>query len=276
VNLIEGTSVYDSGIKRSKAVEELLEAYRYRHLIFQLVRRDVLTRYKRSILGVAWTMLNPLGMMLVLSIAFSQIFGSTRAYPAYVLTGLIAWNFFAQTTNAAMNQMVWGGGLMSRIYFPRTVFVLSSTGTGLVNLLLSMVPLILLLLITGTPITIAIVYLPAAFLALSAFSLGVGLLISTWAIYYYDVAEMYQIVLTAWMYLTPIIYPPEIVPEAARIWLFTLNPMYHLVLLFRIPLYNGEFPEIRQSIVALGIAFITLALGWIIFSRKSDEFAYRV
>ena len=231
--MIEGTSVYDSGIRRSKAVEELIEAYRYRHLIFQLVRRDVLTRYKRSILGVAWTMLNPLGMMLVLTVAFSQLFGGTRAYPAYVITGLVAWNFFAQTTNAAMNQMVWGGGLLSRIYFPRTVFVLSSIGTGLVNLLLSMVPLVIVLILTGTPIRAAVIFLPLAIIALAAFSLGVGLLISTWAIYYYDVAEMYQIVLTAWMYLTPIIYPESIIPEPLRIWLFTLNPMYHLVGLIR-------------------------------------------
>ncbi len=274
--MIEGTSVYDSGIRRSKAVEELIEAYRYRHLIFQLVRRDVLTRYKRSILGVAWTMLNPLGMMLVLTVAFSQLFGGTRAYPAYVITGLVAWNFFAQTTNAAMNQMVWGGGLLSRIYFPRTVFVLSSIGTGLVNLLLSMVPLVIVLIITGTPIRTAVIFLPVAIIALAAFSLGVGLLISTWAIYYYDVAEMYQIVLTAWMYLTPIIYPAEIVPESVRIWLFTLNPMYHLVGLIRTPLYAGEFPEISQIAVALGIAILTLVSGWIVFSRKSDEFAYRV
>lgn len=274
--MIEETVVYDSGIRRSKAFEELIEVYRYRHLIFQLVRRDVLTRYKRSILGVAWTMLNPLGMMLVLTVAFSQLFGGTRAYPAYVITGLVAWNFFAQTTNAAMNQMVWGGGLISRIYFPRTVFVLSSIGTGIVNFLLSMVPLVIVLILTGTPIRISVIFLPVAVIALAAFSLGVGLLISTWAIYYYDVAEMYQIVLTAWMYLTPIIYPAEIIPESVRIWLFTLNPMYHLVGLIRNPLYAGEFPEISQIAAALGIAFLTLVLGWILFSRKSDEFAYRV
>ncbi|OGO15940.1 MAG: hypothetical protein A2Z14_13825 [Chloroflexi bacterium RBG_16_48_8] len=257
-------------------MEEVVEAYRYRHLIFQLVRRDVLTRYKRSILGVAWTMLNPLGMMLVLTIAFSQLFGGTRAYPAYVLTGLVAWNFFSQTTTASMNQMVWGGGLLGKIYIPRTVFVLSSIGTGLVNLTLSILPLIVVLLITGTPIRFSILFLPIPILSLVAFSLGVGLLLSTWAIYFYDVTEMYQIALMAWMYLTPIIYPEEIVPEAVRIWLFTLNPMYHLVSIFRAPLYNGALPEIHQLVGALGLSILVLAVGWILFARKSDEFAYRV
>jgi len=276
IPLIDGVPVYDSSVKRSKALEELVEAYRYRHLIAQLVRRDVLTRYKRSVLGVAWTMLNPLGMMLVLTIAFSQIFGGTRAYPAYVLSGLIAWNFFSQTTTAGINQMVWGGGLLSRIYIPRTVFVLSSIGTGIVNLLLSMVPLILVLVITGTPIRVTILFLPVSIISLAAFSLGIALLISTWAIYYYDVAEMYQIALTAWMYLTPIIYPERIIPEPLRVWLFTLNPMYHMVSLFRAPLYEGALPTLEATLAGLGIGIIVLAIGWIFFSKRSDEFAYRV
>ncbi len=268
--------VYDSGVKRSKALEELIEAYRYRHLIFQLVRRDVLTRYKRSFLGVAWTMLNPLGMMLVLTVAFSQIFQSTRAYPAYVLTGLIAWNFFSQTTMASMSQMVWGGSLLGKIYVPRTVFVLSSVGTGLVNVLLSIIPLMIVLLITGTPLRWTILFAPLAIFCLTAFSLGVGLLLSTWAIYFYDVTEMYQIVLTAWLYLTPIIYPKEIIPEALRRWLFTLNPMYHLIDMFRGPIYEGTLPDINRMVVAFGISILVLAIGWIIFARRSDEFAYRI
>lgn len=274
--MTEGVKVYDSGIRRSKALEEIVEAYRYRHLILQLIRRDVLTRYKRSILGVAWTMLNPLGMMLVLTLAFSQLFGGTRAYPAYVLSGLIAWNFFSQTTMAGINQMVWGGGLLSRIYIPRTVFVLSSIGTGIVNLLLSMVPLVLVLLITGTSIHLSIFFLPISVLSLAAFSLGVGLIISTWAIYYYDVAEMYQIVLTAWMYLTPIIYPESIIPENLQIWLFKLNPMYYLVSLFRAPLYEGILPSLSDVAAGLGMGLLVLAVGWLVFTHRSDEFAYRV
>jgi ABC-type polysaccharide/polyol phosphate export permease len=172
--------------------------------------------------------------------------------------------------------MVWGGGLLKRIYLPRTVFVLASIGTGMVNLFLSLVPLTIVLFVTGIQIRLTILFVPVAFLALSAFSLGVGLLISTWAIYYYDVAEMYQIVLTAWMYLTPIIYPAEIVPENLRFWMFTLNPMYHLVALVRAPLYEGTLPDLTQTIVAVGMSFIVLVVGWITFTRRADEFAYRV
>lgn len=109
---------YDSAEQRVPALEELREVRRYKYLLLQLTRRDILARYKRSVLGVAWTMLNPLGMMLVMTIVFSQLFKSVESYPAYVLGGLIAWNFFSQGTNAAMVGVVWGGNLIQRIYVP--------------------------------------------------------------------------------------------------------------------------------------------------------------
>ena len=274
--MVESVPVYDSARTRSRAIEELVEAWRYRNLIVQLVRRDVLTRYKRSVLGVAWTMLNPLGMMLVLTVAFSQIFGGVRAYPAYVLSGLVAWNYFAQVTAAAMNQMVWGGALLNKIYIPRTVFVLSSIGTGLVNLVLSTVPLVAVMLITGVPLRWSVLFLPVPMLLLSLFAMGISLIISTWAVYFPDVAEMYQIVLTAWLYLTPIIYPEDIVPVAYRQALFTFNPMYHLVTLFRKPLYEGVVPGLQEGGWASLATFLVAALGWWVFTRKSDEFAYRI
>src|SRR5215212_9114533 len=134
---------YDSKYRKSPAVEEFLDIIKYRDLIYQLVRRDIVARYKRSFLGIAWTMLQPLGMMAVLTIVFSQLFGTVEGYAAYLLSGLIAWTFFAQTTTAAIFQSVWGGTLMRRIYVPQTVFSVASIGTGVVNLSLSLVPLLL-------------------------------------------------------------------------------------------------------------------------------------
>ncbi len=135
--------IYDSALRKIPSLEELREVFRYHYLILQLTRRDVLTRYKRSVLGIGWTMLNPLGMMIVLTIAFSQIFrfNTEYSYAAYVLSGLIAWNFFSQTTTASMVNLVWGGGLLHRIYIPRTSFALAAIATGMVNLTLSIVPL---------------------------------------------------------------------------------------------------------------------------------------
>mgnify|MGYP003865032787 CR=1 FL=1 len=194
---IGGEAVYDSARRPPAALEELVQLWRYRDLIVQLVRRDVVTRYKRSVLGVAWTMLNPLGTMLVLTVAFSQLFARTRAYPAYVLSGLIAWNFFAQSTVAAMRQLLWGGSLLHRIYMPKTAFAVSAIGTGVVNFCLALVPLFLVALGLGVVPRLPILFLPISLLLLVGFALGVGLLLSTLAAYFADVADMYEIALTA-------------------------------------------------------------------------------
>jgi ABC-2 type transport system permease protein len=269
--------IYDSSKQGSPAVEELRAILKYRYLIVQLVRRDILTRYRRSSLGVAWTMLNPLGTMLILTIVFSQALGGAReGYAAYVLSGLIAWNFFAQSTNAATLHLVWGGSLLKKIYIPRTSFALSATGTGLINLMLSIIPLLIVMLIIRVPINWTIILIPIPILFLTMFALGVGLLISTMAMYYADIAEMYQILLTAWMYLSPVIWPPEILPDNLEFWITRLNPMYYLIELFRTPIIYGQVPDFRLVIISAGISSFTLLAGWMYFTSKSDEFAYRV
>jgi ABC-type polysaccharide/polyol phosphate export permease len=269
--------VYDSARRSPGPIEEFQQVLRYRYLIIQLLRRDILTRYKRSFLGVAWTMINPLGMMLVLSIVFTKAFGvDIPGYPAYILSGIMAWNFFAQTTTAAMVNLVWGGGLLKRIYMPRTSFALAAIGTGIVNMLFAFIPLIIVMLITGMPIRWTVIYMPISMLLMAAFSLGFGLLLSTFAVYFPDVAEMYQIALTAWMYLTPVIYPESILPESYRWWITHLNPMYGLIRLFRLPIYAGQIPTWGDLWPSLLISVGILALGWWFFSSKADEMAYRI
>jgi ABC-type polysaccharide/polyol phosphate export permease len=215
--------------------------------------------------------------MLVLTLAFSQIFrfNTIYGYAAYVLSGLISWNFFAQSSTAAMVNLVWGGGLLNRIYIPRASFALAAIGTAMVNILLALIPLLVVSLITGVPITPAFLFVPVPLLLLACFSLGVGLLISTIAVYFPDVAEMYQIILSAWFYLTPIIYPLSSLPEPLQFWM-KLNPMYYLINLFRLPVYYGRLPTWVELQPALLISLLTLILGWVIFSIKSDEFGYRI
>ena len=268
--------IYDAKYKTAKPLEEFVQAYRYRFLISQLLRRDIVTRYKRSFLGVGWTMLNPLGTMIVLSIAFSQIFKTIEGYPAYVLSGLIAWNFFSQTTNASMVNLVWGEGLLKRIYMPRTSFALSAIGTGIVNTFLAIIPMMLVMLVLKVPIKLSILFVPIPILLLAFFALGFGLILSALAVYFPDVAEMYQIILTAWMYLTPIIYPEEILPENIHFIISTFNPMYGLVKLFRIPIIYGRFPNMNEFLFPAIIAFGVFVIGWFLFSYRSDEFAYKL
>jgi ABC-type polysaccharide/polyol phosphate export permease len=221
-------------------------------------------------------MLNPLGTMIILTVVFTRAFGATQSYAAYLLSGLIAYNFFAQTSTAAMSNIVWGSALIHHIYLPRTSFAISSIGTGLVNLVLSLVPLALVMVVTGVPLTWTVIYLPISMAILAAFALGVGLLLSTLAVYFPDVAEMYQIALMAWMYLTPIIYPENIIPQNYQWLLFNLNPLYHVIKLFRLPLYYGLIPSPERLGAAAAVSLVALAIGWLVFTRKADEFAYRV
>lgn len=269
-------TVYDSQKRIPSSFEELRNIFKYRDLLYQLVRRDIVTRYKRSTLGVAWTMLTPLGMMVVLTLVFSQLFNSVPQYPAYLLSGLIAWIFFSQTTTAALNQNVWGASLIHRIYLPRSVFTISAIGTGLVNLIISIVPLVIIMLVTRTPVHPSIFFLPVSILALSAFSLGLALLLSSLAVSFPDVIEMYSVALIAWMYLTPVIYPEEIIPDSYRFLLIGLNPMYYLIQMFRIPIYGGTLPPPNIILIGSGIAISMLLLGWVVFTRNSDKLSYRV
>ncbi len=269
---------YDSATTAIPATEELREVWNYRNLIYQLTRRDILSRYKRSVLGVAWTMLNPLGMMLILTIAFSEIFRfqTEYSYAGYVLSGLLVWNFFAQTTTASMVNLVWGGGLLHRIYVPRTSFSLSAILTGMVNFMFAMVPLVLVMWITRVPLSPTILLFPIPLLLLACFALGIGLLISTMAVYFPDVSEMYSIAMLGWMYLTPVIYPEEILPQSYRFWITHLNPMYYFVKLFRVLVYQGRMPAPDEVMLPALVALVALLVGWFIFTRKSGEFAYRV
>ena len=273
---ISDDPIYDSAKRGNVALEELRGIFQYRDLIFQLIRRDIVARYKRSVLGIAWTMLQPLGMMVILSLVFSTLFHSIKGYPAYILSGLIAWTFFSQTTSAMISQIVWGGALLKQIYLPRTSFSVSAVGTGLVNLAFSFVPLVFMMLLFGLPLHWSILFIPVSMLLLAAFALGVGLIISTMAIYFPDVSEMYTVLLLAWMYLTPIIYPENIIPEAYRFWLFNLNPMYHLVKVFPMPLFEGTLPDTFTLITAATISILTLLIGWFFYSNKADEFAYHL
>jgi ABC-2 type transport system permease protein len=198
-----------------------------------------------------------------------------QSYPAYLLSGLIAWIFFSQSTNAAMSGLVWGGSLIQRIYIPRTSFGISAISTALVNLVLSIIPLILVMFVTHTAIHLTIIFLPISILLLACFALGVGLILSTMAVYFPDVAEMYQIILLAWMYLCPIIYPAEIIPANLHL-IFDLNPMYYLIRIFRIPLMDGRIPTFEEILPAAICGIGALVIGWIFFTAKSDEFAYRI
>jgi ABC-2 type transport system permease protein len=268
--------IYDSAKRKHPAIEELLALFQYRDLIFQLVRRDIVARYKRSVLGVAWTMLNPLGSMIIMVVVFSQVFEGTTNYSAYVLTGIICWTMFAQSTSMAMNSMVWGSQLFQQIYLPRSSFVLSTILASMVNFVLSLVPLGLIFIITRVPLRPSALLLPVFMIFLFSFSLGVALLLSTLAVFFPDVADLYPVILTAWMYLSPIIMPLAFYRQILNGILLYINPFYYIVNLFRILMLDGFIPHWQTWGATAFVSFGVLIIGWLIFCSKADSFAYHV
>lgn len=266
--------IYDSDKSRWITIEEIKQIFNHKELIYQLVRRDIVTRYKRSTLGILWTMLNPLGTMIILTIVFSRFFNMRGVYPAYIITGLVAWNFFSQTLQFSLNTTLWGSDLYHKIYMPRTAFIISVTGGGLINLGFALVPMLLIFLVTNVKIQLSFLLLPVAILLLAMFTLGLSLLLSTAVVFFPDVAEFFPVLITAWLYLTPIIYPEELLQDFFHGLVLTLNPMYHLIKLFRDLVYGGFVPPWWEWLTAAAIASVMLAIGWKVFTNKSKLFGY--
>ena len=267
-------SVYDSARQRPRWLEEAVFLWQYRGLVHELVIRDIKVRYKRSVLGMLWTMLAPLLNMIALTLVFSALLKTTISnYPVYFMAGQIFWNFFAQTTQTAAMQTQASNDLAKRMFVPRSVFVAAAVGGGLVNLALSLLPLLLILLVTGFPFHASWAFLPVSVFILTLFTAGVALLLFTLTSRFADVREMYGVIVQTWFFLTPIVYEPSIVPFRYRVWL-SLNPMYHLIQVFRKPIYDGTLPSPELIIVSLGFSVTVLVTGWVYFCHRTDKMAY--
>jgi ABC-type polysaccharide/polyol phosphate export permease len=268
--------VYDSGARPSRLFEEFRGLLRRRDLLILLMQRNVKTRYQRSFLGVAWSLMNPLLNTAVLTFALSTVFrGAVPAYAPYVLAGLICWTFLSQTTTYSVSMLVWGASLLHRVPLPRSVFAVAAVGTGLLNLGLSLLPLVVLMIVLGLSLHLAWGFLPVAIALLALFVLGLALFVSAVAVFFTDAVEIYQALLQAWFFLTPVIYPREAVPAGYAVYL-NLNPMTHLIDLFRIPILTGAMPG-AGTIAAAAVSSITMFLvGSWLFARRADQFLYHV
>jgi homopolymeric O-antigen transport system permease protein len=252
--------------------DELRDIRGHAALLYELVHRDLTVRYKRSVLGFLWTMLHPLLLMLIFLIVFSTVFRFRAPhYETYFLSAYVAWNFFAQTTVNAMASVAWNGPLMKRVRVPPSLFTLSTTLSGLVNLGLSLIVLFSIMLATGAPLHRALFFLPVSLLIVGIFTFGGALALTAVSVFFGDVREMVQAGMPALMYLTPIIYPISIVPDRFR-WLIKINPLVYIVELVRDPIYYGIVPSPTTLLVATVISLGSLAIGWMIFRHLAPRF----
>ncbi|MCZ6815830.1 MAG: ABC transporter permease, partial [Planctomycetota bacterium] len=221
--------------------ERVLELWRFREVIRNFVSQDLKVKYRRSSLGFLWSLLNPLLMMIVLSLVFAHLFigikGTMTNYTLYLLSGSLPWIFFAATVDGCCVSIIENEGFAKRQYFPKLVFPLARLGQHLVTLLLSMVALLAAM---GPFIDFrfswALAVLPLSFLCLIAIALGVGAAVAALTVYFRDTQHLVQVALTAFYFLTPILWPMSAQSERRHIY-FKMNPMYHVLEMFRAPIY---------------------------------------
>jgi ABC-type polysaccharide/polyol phosphate export permease len=253
-------------------LDEARDLVAHEHLLRSLVMRDLTVRYKRSVLGVVWTMLNPLLMMLILTLVFSAFFRfAIKHFEVYFLSEYLAWIFFSQTTVSSMASMSWNGPLMKRVRIPKSIFAVSTTLSGIANLVISCIPLAIIMLIKGAPFSIALLFLPVSFLILGAFTLGLSLTLSSLSVYFADIKETYQAAVIGLMYLAPIVYPMSIVPEK-YVRFIRLNPLVYLFQIIRDPIYNGRLPTSVDLLISSIWALAALISGWMVFRKLSAGF----
>lgn len=258
----------------SSYVGEIFEVLRYKELLRNLVSRDIKVRYKRSVLGFLWVMLNPLLMMLILNMVFSELFRiSTKNYTSYLLSGIVLWNFFAHSTSSALPSFIGNSNLIKKIYIPKAIFPLSIVLSATINFVFSLVPLFFIFLLTGTPVGGNIVMLPLVIILVGIFCFGVSLIISTLTVFFHDMVYIYEVLLLAWMYMTPVFFPESIVPQKFSL-IFHLNPVYYFITIFRGVLYM-EVPLFFEKLLYSGLfSLAALAIGWLVFNRYKDRVVY--
>jgi ABC-type polysaccharide/polyol phosphate export permease len=254
----------------------MLEIFRYRDLVMALVARELKVRYRRSALGFTWTMLQPLLMMLVLQAVFSTLFRfNVSNYPVYAMAGILFWNFFSQSIVASMNSLRGNAQLLKKVPVPMEVYPVATVVSGVLNLIFALVPLLIILLITRQPMTPALLFLPVSIFLAALFTLGAGLLLSPLSVFFTDIVEMITVILSVVMYLTPIFYPKEIVPEKWR-WVVRFNPVRSILEVFRDPIYYGKIPPLSHLSVCLLISVVAFILGALAFRRSADRIPFYI
>ncbi len=253
---------------------EFFAIVRYKELLRNLVARDIKVRYKRSILGFLWVMLNPLLMMLILSMVFSELFKvTTKNYTTYLLSGLILWGFFSQSTSASVVSLLSNSNLIKKIFIPKAIFPLSVILSASINLLFSLVPLFLIMYITGTPVGPNFYLLPVIIILVGLFSFGISLVVSTLTVFFHDTIYIYEVLLMAWMYMTPIFYPESVVPKEF-LFIFHLNPFYYFMNTFRGALYLDVSHMLENLLYGTLYSVAAFFVGWFIYNRNKDKLVY--
>ncbi len=249
---------------------------KFQPLLSELISRDIKIKYRKSVLGVLWTLLNPLLMMIVLSVVFSNLFRfDIENFPLYLLSGQIIFNFYNDATSTAMTAIIGNAALIKKVYVPKYLFVISRVFSSFINLMASFTALMLVMIATRAELhwTVILSLIPLALLML--LSLGIGLILAALTVKFRDIMHLYSVFTTVLIYLTPVIYPMSILPE----WLekiVLLNPLTNILMMFRDVMINNTLFDFWALIVAIVETIFFMVMGLYIFYKNQDQFILNI
>lgn len=255
-------------------IAQAAELIRYRSLVFNLVSKDLKVRYKNSVLGFMWSLLNPLLMMLVFTFVFTQLIGvvgTIENFPVFVLIGLLAWNWTATSVAAGTKAITDNAPLINKVYFPRMLLPVSVVLSHMIHYILALPVLFVFMGIYGMSFSPWLVYLPVIIMVQTIFLIALVLILSALHVYFRDTIVLVEVGLTAWFFMTPIFYRVEdVVPDLVQ-WMYWLNPMASIIAELHTVLYYGSVPDPLFMARTLVTALVLLAIGYVLFSRVSKH-----
>ena len=269
----------------------------YSYLLRQLVARDFKVKYKRSVLGIAWSVLNPLFTMIILEIVFSEMFHMSAKnivdYPVYLLTGILLFNFFSEATNLSNGAIVTNFNLLTKVYIPKYIFPMSKVLSSAINMLFSLIALYAIVIeeVIRTHvvpvkadqimnITWTHLLLPYDLICMTVFCIGLGLLLSALTVFFRDMFYIWGVLITAWNYLTPIIYTEDFARKSSfypllRV-IFHLNPLYYFVGYAHTIILFNQVPTLQLHLACATCAVLMLLIGTLFFRHNQDKFIYHI
>lgn len=251
---------------------KIKEFMKYFVLLQEIVKRDFKKKYYRSVLGVLWSMLNPLFTMILVTIIFSTLFKrDIPYYPVYWFAGNAIFTFVTEGINHSMNSIINNASLVKKMKIPKYIFCISSVTLCGINTVISLIPYVILSLFMGVPFSAYWLLTPIPFLYAYIFTIGLGMVFCAYGTMFGDVAHFYGLIRRAWMYFTPLFYPIDIIPTQFR-FIWELNPVYIFISIFRDLTINNTMPSERMFIMATCYSLLTLLLGLVVFHEKEDKF----
>lgn len=257
-------------------VEFFSTIYFYREYLYQSVARDLRKRYKRSVLGYLWSMLNPLLMMTIIAVVFSNLMrGKVENYAVYLFAGMLPYRFFQSTITESMGSIAGNINIMKQMPIPKYIFPISFAISNLVDYLLSLIPLFIVMLVMGHSFSTVILLFPIMIPALFCLSMGIALVIAVSYVFFHDTQHLTGVMLQALYYMCPIIYTIDMLPKHLLPY-FKLNPMFGMTNAIRDIFYAGLLPSVESFLTINLVSLVFLMLGLILFNKTSNKFIYFV